>query len=90
MNQQPTPQPETTKRKRPRVFHYSLPDRGDELIHTLCGVTFPKRKAIYSRDVASGANSTEEQRPHVRCEPCYLMWQLERELGGLKCPGFCS
>ena len=82
MNQQPTPQPETTKRKRPRVFHFPLPDRGDELIHTLCGFTFPKRKAIYARDVASAAGTTGEQRPQVRCEPCYTLWRLDRELDG--------
>lgn len=82
MNQQPTPQPGTTKRKRPRVFHFPLPDRGDELIRTLCGFTFPKRKAIYARDVASAAGTTGEQRPQVRCEPCYTLWRLDRELGG--------
>ena len=82
MNQQPTPHPQTTKRKRPRVFHYQLPDRGDELIHTLCGFTFPKRKAIYARDVASTASATGEQRPKINCQPCYAMWQLERELRG--------
>ena len=78
----PTPQPETAKKKRPRVFHFPLPDRGDELVHTLCGFTFPKQKAIYARDVASGASATGEQRPHANCHPCYAMWELERELGG--------
>ena len=82
MNQQPTPQPETTKRRRPRVFHYQLPDRGEELIHTLCGFTFPKRNAIYARDVASAASGTGEQCPKTNCQPCYAMWQLERELRG--------
>ena len=82
MNQQPTPQPGTAKEKHPRVFHLSLPDRGDELIHALCGFTFPKRKAIYARDVASTASATGEQRPQVRCEPCYTLRRLDRELDG--------
>jgi len=74
MSSQPTQQPSTTKQKRPRVFHYQLPDRGDGLVHALCGFVFPKRKAIYEQDAAAA------ERPRVRCEPCHTLWRLEREL----------
>lgn len=77
----PTPQPEPAKKKeRPRVFHYQLPGRGDGLIHTLCGVTFPIRRAIYRHEATNTSNDTGEQRPSVQCAPCDAMALLDRQL----------
>ena len=76
MSKQSAPQPSATKQKRPRVFHCQLPDRGDGMIHALCGFVFPKRKAIYKQD------GVVAERPRVSCEQCLALWRLERELSG--------
>lgn len=74
MINQTAPQGERAAAQRPRVIHFSLPDREDGMIHALCGFTFPKAKAIYPQDMAGS------ERPTVDCPRCQSMFQLEKGL----------
>jgi hypothetical protein len=63
-----------TKPHRPLVFHAQVRKDDPNTVHALCGITWPRRRAISTRQAPG--------EPGAFCDDCSNLGRLNHDLGG--------
>ena len=63
-----------TRPRRPLVFHAQVRNDDPNTVHALCGITWPRRRAVSARQAPG--------EPGVFCDDCSNLGRLNRDLGG--------